>query len=75
MEVQDRMRNWYGHMVRREEHCIGRMTMEIYGRDRGKPKIRWLDRVRGYIKEKILSGRGCTTELYIVEHRLTKQCD
>ena len=29
MEVQDRMRNWYGHMMRREEHCVGRMTMEM----------------------------------------------
>ena len=37
MEVQDRMRNWYGHiiMVRREEHCVGRMTMEMYGKEEG----------------------------------------
>ena len=59
MEVQDRMRNWYGHMMRREEHCVGRMTMEMYGREE------WLDRVRGNIKEKGLSGRVSTTELHI----------
>ena len=41
-------------------------------RKRGRPKIRWLDRVRGDIKEKGLSGRECTTELHIIEHRLTK---
>ena len=35
MEVQDRTRNWYGHMVRREEPCVGRMTMEMYGREEG----------------------------------------
>ena len=35
MEVQDRMRNWYGHMVRREEHYVGRMTMEMNGREEG----------------------------------------
>ena len=29
MEVQYRMRNWYGHMMRREEHSVGRMTMEM----------------------------------------------
>ena len=46
-------------------------------RKRGRPKIRWLDRVRGDIKEKGLSGRECTTELHndIVEHRLTKKWD
>ena len=35
MEVQYRMRNWYGHMMRREEHAVGRMTMEMYGREEG----------------------------------------
>ena len=33
MAVEDRMRNWYGHMVRRVEHCVGRMTMKMYGRE------------------------------------------
>ena len=34
-------------------------------RKRGRPKIRWLYRVRDDIKEKGLSGRECTTELHI----------
>ena len=43
MEVQDRMRNWYGHMVRREEHCEGRMTMEMYGREEGLREDGWME--------------------------------
>ena len=35
MAVQDRMRNWYEHMVRRVEQCVGRMTMKMYGREEG----------------------------------------
>ncbi len=65
MEVQDKMRNWYGHMVRREEHCMRRKNDDGNIRKRGIPKIRWLDRVRGDIKEKGLSGRVSTTELHI----------
>ena len=54
-EVQDRMPNWYGYMMRREEHCVGRVTigMQVQGmRKRGRPKRRRLDIVRGDIKEK-----------------------
>ena len=41
---------------------------------RRRPKISWLDRVRGDIKEKGLSGREGVYDraTYIVEHRLTK---
>ena len=46
MEVQDRMRHRYGHMVRREEHCVRRKNDDGNVRKRGKPKIRWLDRAR-----------------------------
>ena len=35
MEVQYRMQNWYRHMVRREEHCLGGMTVEMYYREEG----------------------------------------
>ena len=38
MEVQDRMRSWYRHMMRREEYFVGRMTMEMYGREEGLRK-------------------------------------
>ena len=42
------------------------MTME-------RPKIIWLDRVRGDIKEKVLSGRECTTELHISSSNIDSQ--
>ena len=32
----------------------------------GRPKRRWLNRARGDIKEKGLSGRESTTELHII---------
>ena len=37
-------------------------------RKRGRPKRRWLDRMRDDIKEKGLSGE-CYMEAYIVKHR------
>ena len=33
--------------------------------ERGRPNRRWLERVRGDIKEKGLSERECMTELHI----------
>ena len=53
----------YGHVIRREEHCVGRraMVMKVQGRrKRGRPKRRWLDKVSDDIKEKGLS----TEEVY-----------
>ena len=40
--------NWYGHVVQREEHYVGRRAMEIKvglqrRRKRGKPKRRLLE--------------------------------
>ena len=54
-EVQERRLKWYGHVMRREEHYIGRrvMEMKVQGRrKRGRPKRRWLYRMRDDIKEK-----------------------
>ena len=64
MEVQDRMRNWYGHIVRR---ALRTKNDDGNVRKRGMPKIRWLDGVRVIPKR-----RECTTELHIVEHRLAQ---
>ena len=50
---------WYGHVMRREEHYVGRraMVMKVQGRrKRGRPKRRWLDKVKDDIKEKGLSA-------------------
>ena len=49
--------------------------MELQGRGkRGRPKRRWLDRARGDIKEKGLSGGGSVRlghmEAYAIKHRL-----
>ena len=52
-KVQGRRLKWYGHVMRREEHCVGRraMEMKVHGRrKRGRPKRRWSDRVRDDIK-------------------------
>ena len=43
----------YGHVMRREEHYVGRraIEMKVHGRrKRGRPKRRWLDKVDGDIK-------------------------
>ena len=69
MEVQDRMWNWYGHMVRREEHCEGRMSMEMYGREE-RPKIRWLDGVRVIPKRRDCQG-GSVRPSYIISRTPT----
>ena len=70
MEVQDRMRNWYGHVVRREQHCVGRMTMEMNGREGGRPKIRWMDAVRVIPKRRDCQG-GSVRPSYIIRRTLT----
>ena len=61
-KVQERRLKWYGHVMKREEHYVGRraMEMKVQGRRKiGRPNKRiWLDRGRGEIKEKGLSGRG-----------------
>ena len=57
-KLQERRLKWYGHVMRREEHYVGRrvMVMKVQGRrKRGRPKRRWLDKVKDDIKEKGLS--------------------
>ena len=81
MKVQERRRNWCGHMMRKEGHNLGRRMMEMdfqVRRKRRRAKRRWLDRVRGDINENGLSGRELGVRLsymckYIVEHRLLIQ--
>ena len=61
-KVRGRKLKWYGLVMRREEHYVGRraMEMKVQGRRmRGRPKRRWLDRVRDGIKENgLLGGRS-----------------
>ena len=56
-KVQERRLKWYGHVIRREEHCLGRRVMEMKVRGRrereGLREDGWTE--RGDIKEKGLS--------------------
>ena len=58
-KVQERRLKRYGHVMRREEHYVGRraMVMKVQERrKRGRPKRRWLDKVKDDIKVKGLSA-------------------
>ena len=68
-KVHERRLKWYGHVMRREEHYVGRraMVMKVQGRrKRGSPKRRWLDKVKDDIKKKVPDCRlmMCTTVLH-----------
>ena len=48
-KVQERRLKWYGHVMTREEHYVGRRVMEMkveWRRKRGISKKRWLDKVQ-----------------------------
>ena len=58
-KVQEISLKWYGHVMRREEHYVGRraMVLKVQGRrKRGRHKRRWLDKVKDDIREKGLSA-------------------
>ena len=47
--MQERRLNWYGHVLRRDDNYIGKrvMALEVPGqRTRGRPKLRWKDRIK-----------------------------
>ena len=54
-KIQESRLRWFGHVERRDESYIGKRieTMNIEGkRKRGKPKLRWRDKVQGDLREK-----------------------
>ena len=58
-KVQETRLKLYMHVMRREEHDVGRraMVMKVQGRrKRGRPKRRWLGKLKDDIKEKGLSA-------------------
>ena len=44
----------YGHVMRREEECVGRRVMALQAdgdRRRGRPKWRWMDNITGDMRQ------------------------
>ncbi|XP_069977528.1 uncharacterized protein [Penaeus vannamei] len=59
-KMQERRINWYGHVIRSEEDYIGNRVMEMHvdGRRRGRPKLRWRDRLKEDLEDKGLRREG-----------------
>ena len=58
-KVQESTLKWYGHVLGREEECVGKRVMVIevpWERRRGSPKRKWLDNIRNDLSERELSG-------------------
>ena len=58
-KVHESSLKWYGHVLRREEECVGNSVMVIevpWKRRRGNPKRKWLDNIRNHLSERELSG-------------------
>ncbi|XP_064080729.1 uncharacterized protein LOC135197642 [Macrobrachium nipponense] len=54
-KVQEARLRWYRHLMRREEQHMARevMDVEVDGTQRrGRPKTRWRDCIRNYMREK-----------------------
>ena len=53
--VTQKRLSWYGHvMMRREETNVAKQvtTMKVEGkRPRGRPRLRWMDTVRSYLRQ------------------------
>ena len=65
-KVQESRCKWHGHVLRREEECVGKrvMVMEVPGkRWGGRPKRRWLDNINNDLPEREnCQGRTCKAE-------------
>ena len=75
-KLQERRSKLYGHVMRREEHYVGRraMVMKVQRRRKiGRPKRRWLDKAKDDIIKKGLSAdddcvRPCYMDAYHRPH-------
>ena len=76
-QVEERRVKWYGLVIRREEHCVGRMAMKMkaHGREeRGKPNSRLLERVRYEIKGLSAGGGMCSFSVRLTGIIVQWQC-
>ena len=58
-KVQESSLKWYGHVLRREDECVGKRVVVIevpWKSGRGSPKRKWLDNIRNDLAERELSG-------------------
>ncbi|KAI5735640.1 hypothetical protein M8J77_020866 [Diaphorina citri] len=56
-KIQERRLQWFGHVERRDQEYVGKRLrdMEVGGkRDRGRPRMRYMDKVKQDLKEKKL---------------------
>ena len=77
-KFQERRLKWYGHVTRIEEHYAGRRAMEMKvrgGRKRGRPKRRWLDKVKDDIKEKGLPAESDEGYYRATQRRMSSYID
>ena len=70
--VQERRLTWYGHVMRREEHYVGRRAMELKVQGRRKASEKMVGQSEGsYQREETVEGGGIRPSLmaaYIVKH-------
>ncbi|KAK6765123.1 hypothetical protein RB195_025167 [Necator americanus] len=60
-KMEEARLRWFGHVLRREEDSVAKTAfrLDVSGvRPRGRPKIRWLDRV----KLDMIDARLCTAD-------------
>ena len=70
MGVKYRIHILYGHMMKREEHCVGRMTTEMYGgRDEGLIYDGWIE--CAVISKRRDCQGGSVRPSYIILYRRT----
>ena len=53
-KVQERRLQWYGHVIGRDEDHVRTRMMVLQvdgGRRRGRPKWRWIDNIKGDLRQ------------------------
>jgi len=67
-KIQENRLQWYGHVMRRTNDYVVRrvMAMEVEGKGgRGRPRRKWMDRVKKDLGEKGLSGGRCSGQGFV----------